>query len=427
MIGMLRAARMCALVALGSVFAGCGGGGSALPPGTTGQSPMMPAAVAPAPARPPSPPPPKPSPPPAPTPTAVPSLSPASAAYLALDLAHLANYARPVLPVFYDAAVRAADNTPAANPVTDAGATLGRVLFNDKRLSTTGAVSCASCHQQRIGFTDGARFSQGVVFGSLTAKHAMRLGNVRYYAPGSMFWDKRAASVETQAAGPLTTTNEMGWDGAHGGFPALTAKMAALPYYPELFRFVYGDPAISQTRIQNALAQFERSMVTTGSRWDAGYAAVYDPAAPAKNLDRDLPNFSAQENRGRHLFMAPPGQGGVGCAGCHVPPTFALSANSKSNGLDAGQTIVFKSPSLKNAGQGPYMHDGRFATLAQVVDHYDSGVLAGPALDPRLARNGVPLQLHLSPADKAALVAFLATLDDPAFFADPRFASPFKK
>ena len=84
------------------------------------------------------------------------------------------------------------------------------MLFHDKRLSTTGAISCASCHQQRIGFTDGAQFSQGVVAGSLTAKHAMRLGNLRYYAPGTMFWDKRAASVEAQVAGPIRTTNEMG-------------------------------------------------------------------------------------------------------------------------------------------------------------------------------------------------------------------------
>jgi cytochrome c peroxidase len=412
-------------VAIALLFlAGCGGGRSSIPSMRTSDVGASAAAKAP----PPPPPPPGRAPaPPSPTPSPVAGLSAASAAYLALDLTKLANYAHPALPASYDAQVRASDNTPPSNPVTDAGATLGRVLFNDKRLSTTGAISCASCHQQSIGFTDAAQLSQGVVAGSLTAKHAMRLGNVRYYAPGTMFWDKRAASVEAQVAGPITATVEMGYDTAHGGFATLTKTMAALPYYPELFRFVYGDTAITQTRIENALAQFERSMITTGSRWDAGYATVYNPAAPNKNLDADLLNFTAQENRGRHLFIAPPGQGGVGCAACHVPPTFALSANARSNGLDAGQTTVFKSPSLKNDARGPYMHDGRFATLAQVVDHYDHGVLAGPSLDPRLTRNGVPVQLHLSAADKAALVAFLSTLDDPAFFADPRFTNPFKK
>ena len=366
--------------------------------------------------------------PPKPTATASPSATPttlsaASLAYLTLDLKTLANYARPSLPSYY---AGVPENTPANSPVTDAGATLGRVLFNDKRLSINGAVSCASCHQQSIGFTDSRALSLGFA-GALTTKHAMRLGNVRYYAPGTMFWDKRAASIEAQASGPLTSGTEMGFDTAHGGITALTSSMSALPYYPELFRFVYGDTAITEARIQQSLAQFERGMITTGSRWDVGYARVANTATPPRSFDIDLPNFTAVENRGRHLFMAGPGQGGLGCAACHAPPTFALSGNAKSNGLDAGETTIFKAPSIKNDSQGPYMHDGRFATLAQVVDHYDRGILAGPALDPRLTRNGVPIVLNLSATDKSALVAFLSTLDDSGFFADARFTSPFKK
>ncbi len=354
-------------------------------------------------------------------------LSAASAAYLALDLTHLANYANPALPAYYDAQVQASDNTPPTNPVTDAGATLGRVIFNDKRLSTTGTISCASCHQQSIGFTDAAQFSTGVLGTPFAIAHAMRLGNVRYYRPATMFWDKSAASVEAQAIVPIQNTPEMGWDAAHGGLTALTAKMATLPYYPELFAFVYGDPAITVTGLQDAVAQFERSMITVNSRWDQGYAQVYAAGAPGKNLDVDLPNFTVQENRGRHLFMAAPQAGGVGCAACHQPPTFALAANSLDNGLDPNETTIFKAPSLKNDGRGPYMHDGRFATLAQVVSFYNSGIQAGPNLDPRLERNGVPVQLNLSAADQAAIVAFLATLDDPGFFADSRFTSPFKQ
>lgn len=354
------------------------------------------------------------------------TLSSASAAYLNLDLSNLANYANVTLPAYYDAQVAATDNTPANNPVTNAGATLGRVIFNDPRLSTTGTISCSSCHQQSIGFTDSAQYSTGVLGTPFTIAHAMRLGNVRYYQPGTMFWDKSAASVEAQAIVPIQNAPEMGWDAAHGGLTALTAKMATLPYYPQLFQFVYGSSTITVTGLQDAVAQFERSMITTGSLWDQGYAQVYSPTAPGKNLDVDLPNFTAQQNRGRHLFMAAPAQGGVGCAGCHVPPTFALSADSLDNGLDANETTIFKAPSLKNDANGPYMHDGRFSTLAQVVSFYNSGIQAGPNLDPRLKANGVPIQLNLSAADQAALVAFLATLNDPTFLADPRFSSPFK-
>jgi cytochrome c peroxidase len=218
----------------------------------------------------------------------------------------------------------------------------------------------------------------------------------------------------------------MGWDTAHGGLAALTAKMATLPYYPELFNFVYGSSTITVAGLQNAVAQFERSMITTGSPWDQGYAQVYAPNGPNKNLDVDLPNFTVQQNRGRHLFMVGPNQGGVGCAACHVPPTFALAANSLDNGLDANETTIFKAPSLKNDATGFYMHDGRFSTLAQVVTFYNSGIQEGPNLDPRLNPNGVPARLNLSAADQAALVAFLSTLNDPTFMADPRFTSPFK-
>jgi cytochrome c peroxidase len=170
-------------------------------------------------------------------------------------------------------------------------------------------------------------------------------------------------------------------------------------------------------------------MVSSSSRWDTGYAAVFNAALPNRGLNLDLANLTAQENRGRALFMAPPNApgGGAGCSACHQPPTFGLDQNSRSNGLDAGETIVFKSPSLKNVGlTGPYMHDGRFATLAAVVEHYDNGVQNGPALDNRLRPGGVPIRLNLSAADKAALVAFMLTLNDPVLTADAKFGNPFR-
>jgi cytochrome c peroxidase len=355
---------------------------------------------------------------------ATPSLSTAAASYLNLDLASLPDYT-PVLPAYYDAAVLATDNTPAGETPSNVIATLGRVLFYDKRLSVNNTVACASCHQQAQGFSDGARFSVGFAGGPTTA-HSMRLGNVRYWRPGTMFWDRRAQTLQAQATQPIQHPVEMGFDAANGGLAALFAKMRTLPYYPELFSAAFGDDAISEDRIQRALAQFQRGMVSTASRWDTGFAQVFNPAAPGGGLNAELPNLSAEENRGRQLFMG--GPGGANCAACHQPPTFSLAANSRSNGLDAGETILFKSPSLKNVGLSTaFMHDGRFASLDQVVEHYNSGVQDGPALDNRLrGPNGQPRLLNLSDADKAALAAFLRTLTDTALIADPRFADPFR-
>jgi cytochrome c peroxidase len=401
---------------LATALAGCGGGGTG--PADASTSPGL-SAGAPAPA---------PAPAPSPAPGPAPASTPAVSAALTLNLASLDNYAAPALPAYYDGAVAATDNTPAGDPVNDRIATLGRVLFYDKSLSVNDAVACASCHQQSRAFEDDKRFSVGFTGTAFTTAHAMRLGNIRYYRPGSAFWDKRAASVEAQATQPVQNPVEMGFDAPHGGLGALLPKLQALPYYAELFSFAFGDSTVTEPRIQRALAQFERSMVSVNSRWDAAYALVYNPALPDKGLSVAAPGFSAEEERGRSLFVTPPQQGGLGCVGCHVPPTFALAANSRSNGLDAGETTVFKSPSLKGVAQSSaFMHDGRFATLAQVVEHYNSGVQAGPALDNRLtAPNGAPRRLNLSAADKAAVVAFLRTLDDTALGADAKFSSPFK-
>ncbi|HEY0115939.1 MAG TPA: cytochrome c peroxidase, partial [Allosphingosinicella sp.] len=298
----------------------------------------------------------------------------------------------------------------------------------DLRLSTNDRAACASCHQQRFGFTDSMRFSNGISGAATTDAHAMRLGNLRYWRPGTMFWDRRAASAEAQASHPFHSLVEMGWGGAAGGMDDLMRKMAATVYYPDLFAFAFGDPAITEPRIQQALAQFVRAMVSSSSRWDTGYARVFSPDSPNRALNLDLPNFTPEENRGRHLFMTAVSEGGAGCSGCHLPPTFALAADARSNGLDAGETRLFKAPSLRSVGlTGPYMHDGRFDTLAQVVDFYDRGIQDGPALDDRLRQNSGPRRLNLSAADRAALVAFLMTLNDTALVADARFSNPFRR
>ena len=399
---------------LAATLAGCGEGG-------TGQATASGAALSSTPA---------PSPAPSPTPTPAVAVTPAGVAdFTTIDFANVASYAPAALPAYYDQTVAALDNTPADNALDNRIATLGRVLFYDRRLSTNDTTSCASCHQQQFGFTDNRRFSTGISGAAFTSAHAMRLGNVRYWQPGSMFWDRRAASVELQASQPIINPVEMGWDASAGGMPALLTKMTATTYYPDLFLWAFGSPTITEARVQQALAQFERAMVSSNSLWDTGYAQVFAPNAPNRNLNLDLPNFSAQQNRGRQLFMTGPAQGGAGCSACHQPPTFSLAANSRSNGLDAGETRIFKSPSLKSAGlTGPYMHDGRFATLAQVVDFYADAVQDGPALDNRLrGPGGGPLRLNLNAADRAALVAFMLTLNDNVLVADARFGNPFRK
>ena len=349
--------------------------------------------------------------------------------FTTIDVNRLDNYANPVLPAYYDATVAALDNTPNNNPINDRVATLGRVLFYDKRLSVNDTTACSSCHQQANGFDDPNRFSTGFSGTAFTSAHAMRLGNIRYYRPGTMFWDKRAASLELQVSQPIIHPVEMGFDATHGGINALLTKLAASTYYPDLFTLAFGNSAITEARIQQALAQFTRSMISAASRWDTAYAQVFNAAAPNRNLNVALPGFSASEELGHQLFMTGPGQGGAGCAACHQPPTFGLAANSLSNGLDANETKIFKSPALKNVGLSrAFMHDGRFSTLEQVIEHYNSGIQNGPALDNRLKTpGGAPLRLNLTQNEKAALVAFLLTLNDNNLTTDAKFSNPFKK
>lgn len=345
------------------------------------------------------------------------------------------NYAAPALAVHYNTTLMGTLNQTSANLLSDKGATLGRVLFNDKRLSINDTKSCASCHSQANGFSDTAQFSTGFSGAAFTSAHSMRLANAGFYQGSSMFWDKRAASLEAQATVPIQNAVEMGFDAAHGGFAAVISKMQALPYYPELFGWVYGDSAITEPRVQNALAQYQRAIISSNSKWDRAYAVVFSANGSvnsAQNFGRplsgvDIPaadRFSASEENGRALFIASIANGGKGCAGCHAPPTFSLTAASRSNGLDAGETIIFKSPSLKNVGlAGRFMHDGRFSTLDQVLNHYATGIQAGAARDNRLPIGGIAMTVQ----EQADIVAFLNTLTDSTLLTDSRFADPFKK
>jgi cytochrome c peroxidase len=352
-------------------------------------------------------------------------------AALTIEPTALPNYAAVPYPAYFAQTVINRDaKIPAGNPITDAGATLGRVLFFDKRLSRNDAVSCASCHLNGAAFGDTARFSLGFAGTERTTRHSMRLVNARFNESGRFFWDMRAPTLEAQTTQPIRDAVEMGFDDAHGGFAAAAAKVAAQAYYPPLFQLAFGDAAITEVRIQRALAQYIRSLVSYDSKWDRALAAAYTaPPGTPPDLFMRLPGFTDEEHRGQLLYMRTKTEGGAGCNSCHAAPTFALLANSLTNGLDPNQDTVFRSPSLKNVGQSRrFMHDGRFASLEEVVEFYDSGVQWGERLDNRLKgpAGAGPQRLGLSAADKAALVAFLSTLTDPSIGTDPRFTDPFR-
>ncbi|MEM6989462.1 MAG: cytochrome c peroxidase [Myxococcota bacterium] len=353
-----------------------------------------------------------------------------------------ANYADPALPDhFRSAAVGDLDNAPADNPITDDGATLGRVLFYDTLLSANETTACASCHHQDLGFTDDLAFSEGFE-GGATGRNSMQIANARWYANGRFFWDERADTLEDQVTMPIEDPVEMGLT-----LDELVERVSAQPYYPPLFERAFGDSTVDAGRISAALAQFVRSIVSYRTRFDEGVAMTGDPVAP-------FPNFNADENRGKEIFFGPTG----GCAACHVgndgppPPPGMPPGNlaifqpvmATNNGLDAMPNAdngvgdqsgvpqddgLFKVPTLRNVAlTGPFMHDGRFETLAEVVEHYDANVQPHPNLDPRLQVPGVgePRRLNLSPADRLALVAFLETLTDEAMLDDPIYADPFR-
>lgn len=339
------------------------------------------------------------------------------------------NYANPALPAYLNSPVIVGQINNNGNPVTDNGATLGRVLFYDKNLSLNNSVSCASCHKQANGFSDPVARSNGFN-GGTTGRNSMGLINAKYYPNGRYFWDQRAATLEQQTLMPIQDLVEMGMT-----LPQLEAKLSALPYYPVLFQRAFGDATVTSNRISLALSQFVRSIVSYQSKYDAGRSTF--PAVPAPPPNAVFPNFTPQENRGKEIYLSPAG----GCAACHGTETFT-APNEKNNGLDmatvdrgfgavTGNTAMdatFKSTSLKNVElTAPYMHDGRFNTLEEVVEHYSTGVKNHPNLSPQLKLpNGQPRLLNLSPQDKAALVAFLKTLTDATIATDVKFSNPFK-
>jgi cytochrome c peroxidase len=327
--------------------------------------------------------------------------------------------------------VKRLDNTPDNNRITNDIATLGRVLFYDKNLSVNNTTSCASCHKQSAAFSDPAVFSTGFD-GVKTERNSMSLVNAGFYPNGRFLWDERAQSAENQASMPIVHAVEMGMP----SIDALVDKLQKVPYYPNLYAKAFGTPTIDSARTVDAIAQFERSIISFRTKYDEGRARFRDD----QNIDdTDFPNFTAQENLGKQIFF---GRGN--CSRCHANETFSM-INPKNIGLDVAlkdngigaitgrrdEEGVFKVPSLKSVAlSAPYMHDGRFSTLEEVVEHYNSGVRAHPNLSSELVqrrgrRNTTVVRLNLSQAEKQALVAFLETLTDTGITNDPKFSDPF--
>jgi cytochrome c peroxidase len=343
----------------------------------------------------------------------------------------VAAYARPVLPnKIYDYTqimwpghfdmdgLGNMGGEPADNPTTDAGATLGRVLFYDKQLSINRTISCGSCHQQEHGFADPHPTSTGHG-GGTTSRNASHLVNLVYGE--RFFWDGRAATLEEQVLMPIQDNIEMGLT-----LPQMIGRLQQLDYYPALFDRAFGDEQITSDRVAKALAQFVRSLVSYNTRFDEAIA-------------NDFTSFIPLEWEGKSIFF----NTDTKCDQCHSTANFfsndmlndGLEIEYQDQGLGAITLMAadngkFKVPSLRNVLlTAPYMHDGRFATIEEVLMHYSSGVQPHANLDLRLSIEGVtggtPAQQVFAKDQVVALKAFLATLTDHAMINDPKFSDPF--
>ncbi|MBO2012682.1 cytochrome-c peroxidase [Hymenobacter negativus] len=315
--------------------------------------------------------------------------------------------------------------SPTDNPLTVEGVALGRHLFYEKGLSVNNTIACASCHKQELAFSDGLARAQGVN-GTVSPRSAMSLANLAWEP--KLTWDGAAANLEAQARIPIENPVEM-----HQTLSAGMARLQATSTYPKLFRSAFGSSVITEDKVLKALAQFERTLISGNSRYDQ-----------FRRGNRTA--LSSYEQQGLVLFTTHPNGSlrGGNCGDCHSGD-LQTNRTFSNNGLDATFTDLglglqtgrptdngkFRVPSLRNiALTAPYMHDGRFPTLAAVVDHYNEHViLNSPNIDPLLLNttndpNQRSFTLDLTVDEKAKIVAFLQTLTDTSFTNDPRFSKP---
>lgn len=314
---------------------------------------------------------------------------------------------------------------PSDNPMTVEGIALGRYLFYEERLSGDNTQSCASCHSPAAAFSDAPnQFSTGID-GLTGDRNSMALMNLGWGT--SFFWDGRSPTLEQQILEPVTNPIEM-----HETWPNAIAKLQADEAYRQLFGSAFGGTEIDSLKAAKAIAQFLRTMISGNSRFDQ--ALRFEIALTPEEQN----GIQLTQLEGGFPPDVPAGQGGADCFHCH-PHGGGLFTDGviRNNGLDAVFTDLglggitglpqdmgkFKTPSLRNVAlTAPYMHDGRFQTLEEVIDHYDSGGHASTTIDPNMKYTTGGLSL--TPQKKAELLAFLNSLTDMDFVTDPAFSDP---
>lgn len=340
------------------------------------------------------------------------------------------NQAQPVSSVYLDLSDTAGGYFIGSYPdIVDKKAILGRVLFYDKHLSLSNAVACGSCHKQTNAFADDVPFSRGFE-GRLTTRNAPPIQNLMMHASavslshpssnnfdvtGGLFWDAREINLKTMVLRPVGNHIEMGMTDMN----QLPVKLNRLDYYRRLAIDAYRSDTLTLDMISEALCCFMFSIKSTNTR-----------------SDKHANEFTAQEYMGRNLFNTK-----YNCASCHVPSvsyfpdqtvgSIGLDEVSKDKGKGAftpGMDGVFRIPNLRNVAlTAPYMHDGRFATLSDVLEHYSSGIKDHPMLDKRLKdKDGRPMRMNISDQDRQALIAYLKTFTDYEMITEAKYSDPFK-
>jgi cytochrome c peroxidase len=297
---------------------------------------------------------------------------------------------------------------PSDNPLTKEGVELGKKLFFDPILSQNNTHSCASCHFQSNAFSDPNQFSFGVD-GAIGDKNASALVNIAWNT--SNFWDGRAITLEEQAFNPITNTQEL-----HSSWREVVTKIKNNDNYRSLFLKAFNTFDIDSNHVVKAIAQFERTLISGNSKYD--------------KFVRNEINLTTSELRGLEIFNSEKGD----CFHCHSYPLFT-SNDFHNNGLDPESNLdegrknvtndpfdkgKFKSPSLRNIElSAPYMHDGRFSTLEQVIEHYNFGGHKSLTIDPLMKK--VEIGLGLTSQNKIDLINFLKTLTDSSFINNNNF------
>jgi cytochrome c peroxidase len=357
-----------------------------------------------------------------------------------IDLDVLFNYTDSNIPEYIDVGI---DSAPSDNLMDDKVATLGRVLFYDKKLSTNNAVSCASCHKQVLAF--GVNELQGTGVNGLTLRRPMRLLNIRIVESPfeGLFWDERAGSLEGLATQPIKDHIEMGYSGFADGLDIndLILKLEGVDYYNQLFSFAFGDNSITEERISKAIAQFVRSIESYDSKFDEGFAMVNGTPSNG-NIELDFPNFTPEENLGKTLFATGSIKdkdgarigGGLGCFHCHTAPSFTFSSQHGNNGviseIDGSEVLnIVKAPSLRDifgpsgSLNGPLFHNGQASTFNELLNHYNNVSSTNPMLDHRLVDNGIPLNLTVE--EMQQVEAFVKTLTGSDIYTNEKWSNPF--